>query len=334
MRREYGTPISTTQKNKISDDTEISTIGRGAFGSVVEARSVRTGERVALKRVPIRDEKRIALVLIREITTMLQCTHPNIVRLIEMFADGRCLVLVLEKMECDLNVFLKSLCEPLSPNLSKAYLRMILLATNYLHEKDLIHRDIKPSNIMLSSSGVLKLGDYGLARVLSSSSEKKERRTPQVSTRWYRSPEVLFGSDSYDFATDMWSIGCVFAELLTLEPVFPGDNDIDQISRIFQCLGTPDEKTWPDFVKLPDASKIEFTSTTLDFKGSWTQIRFPDTSFEARSLLEKFLRIDPKQRLDSRSALLDRYFFIDPLPTRKFDLSKVLDIQSSSTVEN
>ena len=87
MRREYGTPISTTQKNKISDYTEISTIGRGAFGSVVEARSVRTGERVALKRVPIRDEKRIALVLIREITTMLQCTHPNIVRLIEMFAD-------------------------------------------------------------------------------------------------------------------------------------------------------------------------------------------------------------------------------------------------------
>ena len=115
---------------------------------------------------------------------------------------------------------------------------------------------------MFSSSGVLKLGDYGLARVLSSSSEKKERRTPQVSTRWYRSPEVLFGSDSYDFATDMWSIGCVFAELLTLEPVFPGDNDIDQISRIFQCLGTPDEKTWPDFVKLPDASKIEFTYRT------------------------------------------------------------------------
>ena len=331
MRREYGTPISTTQKNKISDYTEISTIGRGAFGSVVEARSVRTGERVALKRVPIRDEKRIALVLIREITTMLQCVHPNIVRLIEMFADGRCLVLVLEKMECDLNVFLKSLCEPLSPNLVKAYMRMILLATNYLHQKDLIHRDIKPSNIMFSSSGVLKLGDYGLARVLSSS---KERRTPQVSTRWYRSPEVLFGSESYSFGTDMWSVGCVFAELLTLEPVFPGDNDIDQISRIFQCLGTPDEKTWPDFVKLPDASKIEFSSTTtLDVKGSWTLIRFPDTSFEARSLLEKNLRLDPKQRLDSRSALLDRYFFIDPLPTSKHDLPKVLDIRSTS-VEN
>ena len=123
----------------------------------------------------------------------------------------------------------------------------------------------------------------------------KKRRTPQVSTRWYRSPEVLFGSDSYNFATDMWSIGCVFAELLTLEPVFPGDNDIDQISRIFQCLGTPDEKTWPDFVKLYDASKIEFTSSTLDFKGSWTQIRFPDTSFEARSLLEKSCVLIPNR---------------------------------------
>ena len=335
-KKMFGTPTSTTQQNKISNYTELSTIGKGAFGSVVEARSVRTGERVALKRIPIRDEKRVALVLIREITTMLQCTHPNIVRLIEMFADGRCLVLVLEKMECDLNVLLQSLCEPLPPNLSKAYMRMILLATHYLHQKDLIHRDIKPSNIMISSSGVLKLGDYGLARVLSSSSEN-ERRTPQVSTRWYRSPEVLFGSNSYNFGTDMWSVGCVFAELLSLESLFPGDNDIDQISRIFQCLGTPDEKTWPDFVKLPDARKIEFSSScdriVSSATYSWTQVRFPDTSSDARSLLEKIMRLDPKQRLDARSALLDRYFFVDPLPTREFDLPKVA-LEGSRTISH
>ena len=112
MRREYGTPISTTQKNKISDYTEISTIGRYAFGSVVEAR-LSHGE-LALETARYAT-KRIALVLI-ERSRMLQCAHPNIVRLIEMFADGRCLVL-LEKWR-DLNVFLKSLCEPLSPNLT------------------------------------------------------------------------------------------------------------------------------------------------------------------------------------------------------------------------
>jgi len=224
------TPTPTPTKNKISDYTEVSTIGRGAFGSVVEARYVRTGDRVALKRVSMRDEKRIAVTLIREIRTMRQCIdHPNIVKFIDAFADGKSLVLVMKKMECDLNVLLRSLKEPLPPNLSKAYLRMILLATNYLHSKDLIHRDIKPSNIMISSSGVLKLGDFGLARVLSHSSR---RLTPQVSTRWYRSPEVLFGSKTYGFGTDMWSVGCVFAELLTLEPLFSGDNDFPTRTRL------------------------------------------------------------------------------------------------------
>jgi serine/threonine protein kinase len=321
------TPTPTPTKNKISDYTEVSTIGRGAFGSVVEARYVRTGDRVALKRVSMRDEKRIAVTLIREITTMRQCIdHPNIVKFIDAFADGKSLVLVMEKMECDLNVLLRSLKEPLPPNLSKAYLRMILLATNYLHSKDLIHRDIKPSNIMISSNGVLKLGDFGLARVLSHSSR---RLTPQVSTRWYRSPEVLFGSKTYGFGTDMWSVGCVFAELLTLEPLFSGDNDIDQISRIFQCLGTPNEKIWPDFVKLPDANKIEFSSveipsfsSTTTTTTNWTHFRFPDTTSFARSLLCKFICLDPKQRLDARSALLDRYFFVDPLPTRESNLPR------------
>lgn len=320
------TPPTTSNGESHTDYTSLKTIGRGAFGSVIEARSLRNGERVALKRVPIRDDKRIALVSIREISTMRQCTHPNIVNIIHVFVDGRSLVLVLEIMECDLNVLFRSLQEPLPRGISKAYLRMILLATNYMHSRDLIHRDIKPSNIMISSTGVVKLGDFGLARVLPTSGSL----TPQVSTRWYRSPEVLFGSKTYGFAVDMWSVGCVFAELLTLEPVFPGDNDIDQISRIFRALGTPNTKTWPGFESLPDAGKVEFTSCCGARKEEvdcWTRYRFPDVSYEGRDLLSKLLRLSPNERLSASTALLNRYFFINPLPMKNKDLPKFVDVE-------
>ena len=179
---------------------------------------------------------------------------------------------------------------------------MILLASSTRKGFDMRYQTIE---YYVFSSGVLK------ALRSSSSVEFFQRDQTQVSLMVsFTGSSVRFRNRS--FGTDMWSVGCVFAELLTLEPVFPGDNDIDQISRIFQCLGTPDEKTWPDFVKLPDASKIEFSSTSLDVKASWTLIRFPDTSCEARSLLEKILRLDPKQRLDSRSHVGS--VFHDPYP--------------------
>ena len=131
----------------------------------------------------------------------------------------------------------------LSSDVIKFYCLMILEALDHCHYHNIIHRDIKPSNILISSSGVVKLADFGLARVVDIASDAS--LSHQVATRWYRAPELLFGARHYSFAVDLWSVGAVLAELLSLHPLFPGTNDLDQIYRVFQVTGTPVLSNWP-----------------------------------------------------------------------------------------
>lgn len=104
---------------------------------------------------------------------------------------------------------------------------------------------MKPANLLFSPTGILKLGDFGLARVHDEEQKAKYPMSHEVATRWYRAPELLFGGRHYGNAVDLWAVGCIFAELLNHSPLFPGENDIDQLYRVLQCLGTPDPKQWP-----------------------------------------------------------------------------------------
>lgn len=163
-------------------------------------------------------------------------------RLYEAFPHGPDLALVLEFMTTDLYQLMDALPRPMRESHVKACMQMILRGVAACHSRSIMHRDIKPSNVLIDASGVLKLGDFGQACVYCDTNAPYSN---QVATRWYRAPELLFGSRSYDLSVDMWSVGCIFGELLNHCPLFPGENDIDQLVRIFQLLGTPDEHSWP-----------------------------------------------------------------------------------------
>lgn len=177
-------------------------------------------------------------------------------------------------------------------------------------------QDLKPANLLLAPEGVLKIGDFGLARV--HTPHHTGNYTHQVATRWFRAPELLFGARRYGHGVDLWAVGAIFGELLHHAPLFPGENDIDQIYRVLQVMGTPTDANWPGVRELPDYAKITFPS----LKPLPMRTLLPNASPAALDLLAKFLVYDPARRISAEDALMDPYFFSEPLPAEPHELAR------------
>lgn len=213
-------------------------IGEGSFGEVRAGVDKHRGCKVAIKTVRNTSRDGIPKAIFREMETLRQlCDSRYVVELLDVFVDENNIVLVLEYLCSDLGEVITQAKEALPRAVVKGFLKQTLHALSFCHERCVIHRDIKPSNILLTADGTVKLGDFGLARVLPPGFTGS--LSHQVATRWYRAPELLFAARHYDASVDVWSLGAVTAELLTLTPLFPGNNDIDQMYRVFQVLGTP-----------------------------------------------------------------------------------------------
>ncbi|KAF1331322.1 Cmgc/cdk protein kinase, partial [Globisporangium splendens] len=299
---------------------ELGRIGSGAFGDVVRVQHVLTREVFAVKKLRLPpnngDDSKLQVLpaaLFQEIEALRQLEHPNVIKLVDAFADGASLLLVFEHMETDLFSILRHRSEPFEDANVRCLLRMLLHGVAHCHAHAILHRDIKPGNLLLSAHGILKVSDFGLATVFTQ--DTKRSYSHQVATRWYRAPELLFGSRQYDSSVDMWSVGAILAELLQPGvPLFPGQSDIDQLFRILQVLGNPmtrmdDENDslplWPDAKNLPDFGKVEFPP----YKPIPLTRVFPDTHPEAVDLLTKLLALDPAKRISAKQALLHPYFF-------------------------
>ena len=305
-------------------------VGEGAHGIVFKAKHIQSGEIVALKRVSLkRLEDEIPNTVLREIKALQAIgENENIVKLFDVFAQGTGLVLVFEFMLRDLSEVIRNSDTPITEAQVKSYMKMLLHGVAFCHENSIMHRDLKPANLLISSTGHLKICDFGLARVFDK--YKSDRLyTAQVATRWYRAPELLYCASKYDEGVDLWAVGCIFGELLNKSPLFAGDTDIEQLSLVIRALGTPSEATWPSLTELPDYNKIEFPF--------YEPIPFdelvPDACNEAVKLIELFLVYRSDKRIRAKDALLHPYFYIQPLPCHHTDLPIPKRAKKSFTYE-
>ncbi|CCW64076.1 unnamed protein product [Phytomonas sp. EM1] len=279
-------------------------IAEGQFGSVREARCKETNAHVALKIVRVSSiDSGIPHPVAREVLIAMRVYHPYIVSVIEVFPYRSSVAIVMERCTSDLANLLAShsFYNPMPLQLGKRLFFMLLSALDYLHQQRILHRDVKPSNCVLSAEGVLKLGDFGLSRMW-----KEEDLSHEVASRWYRAPELLFGQRRYGAEVDMWSAGCILAEILRGfgGAFFPGEGDINQISKIFDILGTPTEASWPGVGKLPLWGKVNFVQRS----GCGLRETLPRSSEAAINILEKLLSLDPTSRISARDAMKHPFF--------------------------
>ncbi|KAM3239680.1 hypothetical protein ACQJBY_053401 [Aegilops geniculata] len=286
-------------------------IGKGSFGVVAAAVDTQTGERVAIKKIhDMFEHASDGTRILREIKLLRLLRHPNIVELKHILLpparrEFRDIYVVFELMESDLQKVIQA-NENLTAGHHRFFLYQLLHALKYIHAANVFHRDLKPSNILVNSNCKLKICDFGLARASRNDPPLAIFWTDYVATRWYRAPE-LCGSffSKYTPAIDIWSIGCIFAEVLTRKPLFPGTNVKHQLDLITDVLGTPSYET---------LSQIRNEKARRYLTGMKRKHPIPFPSMfcnadpQAVRLLERLLAFDPKDRPTAEEALADPYF--------------------------
>uniref|UniRef100_A0A8C3YRU7 cyclin-dependent kinase n=1 Tax=Catagonus wagneri TaxID=51154 RepID=A0A8C3YRU7_9CETA len=287
---------------------KVEKIGEGTYGVVYKAKNKETGQLVALKKIRLDLETEgVPSTAIREISLLKELKHPNIVRLLDVVHSEKKLYLVFEFLSQDLKKYMDTMpASELPPHLVKSYLLQLLQGVHFCHAHRVIHRDLKPQNLLISELGAIKLADFGLARAFG---VPLRTYTHEVVTLWYRAPEILLGSRFYSTAVDVWSIGCIFAEMVTRRALFPGDSEIDQLFRIFRTLGTPSEATWPGVTQLPD-----YKGSFPKWTGKGLEEIVPSLEPEGRDLLTQFLQYDPSRRISAKAALAHPYFSTTETP--------------------
>lgn len=294
-------------------------VGEGTYGKVYKARDIRTGRLVALKRTRLdQDEEGVPSTTLREVSLLQMLSHSiYIVRLLcveHVAKEGKPLLyLVFEYLDSDLKKYIDEHGNgqtgiPIPRADIKRLMYQLCKGVAYCHSHGVMHRDLKPQNLLIDKkNGLLKIGDLGLSRAFS---VPLKSYTHEVVTLWYRSPEVLLGATHYSTPVDIWSIGCIFAELVRKEPLFPGDSELQQLLHIFRLLGTPDEKMWPGVSKMRD-----WHVYPQWHRQKWSKI-VPGLDMDGTDLLSRMLQYDPSKRITAKEAL--QHPFFDDLDKSQF----------------
>ncbi|KDN47953.1 putative KIN28-cyclin-dependent ser/thr protein kinase [Tilletiaria anomala UBC 951] len=293
-----------------SSYSKLAKIGEGTYASVFLAQHLPTGRKVAIKKIKVLSSKDgLDVTAIREVKFLKELKHPNVIQMYDVFSSGSTtpsLNLVLEFLSSNLEELIKDRSLIFTPADIKSWMAMTLRGLEYCHRSWCLHRDLKPNNLLISPSGELKIADFGLAREFG---DPFAHMTSQVITRWYRPPELLMGSKSYSGAVDIWSVGCIFAELMLRTPYLPGESDLEQLTKICRALGTPTDQDWPDMKHLPDYVQIE------KFPKQHMSMLFTAANADTLDLLSRCLTFNPHSRITADEALLHAYFRNAPAPT-------------------
>ncbi|KAG4302139.1 hypothetical protein PCK1_001411 [Pneumocystis canis] len=278
-------------------------VGEGTYGVVYKAKDLESGTIVALKKIRLEaEDEGVPSTAIREISLLKEMHNDNVVRLLNIVHQESRLYLVFEFLDLDLKKYMNSIPKDmmLGADMIKKFMSQLVSGVKYCHSHRILHRDLKPQNLLIDREGNLKLADFGLARAFG---VPLRGYTHEVVTLWYRAPEVLLGGRQYATALDIWSIGCIFAEMATKKPLFPGDSEIDEIFRIFRILGTPDENSWPGITSYPD-----FKATFPKWSPKNLSELITELDSDGIDLLQKCLRYYPAERISAKKALDHPYF--------------------------
>eukprot|EP00928_Gymnodinium_smaydae_P006644 TRINITY_DN12364_c0_g1_i1.p1 TRINITY_DN12364_c0_g1~~TRINITY_DN12364_c0_g1_i1.p1 ORF type:complete len:329 (-),score=76.77 TRINITY_DN12364_c0_g1_i1:107-1093(-) len=297
--------------------TLLERIGEGTYGTVYKALSKKTGIRVAIKKIRIlHEDDGVPSTALREISLLKECVHPNVIRLHDVHSSATSLHLVFDCLDMDLRVFLKR-HGPLKHENLRSATRQNFSGVEYCHGMRILHRDLKPQNVLVDVKNFrLVLADFGLARAFSA---PLKVYTHEVVTLWYRAPEVLLGQQKYGPGLDLWSLGCIVAEMASGQALFPGDSEIDTLFKIFRTLGTPTEEQWPG------------VSTLRDFKTRFP--KWPDTGLadlraaiggvlgdDGFDLMASCLRYNAATRPSAKRAL-EKHPYFQASPSRRQQLA-------------
>eukprot|EP00245_Coleochaete_scutata_P009911 TRINITY_DN336_c0_g1_i2.p1 TRINITY_DN336_c0_g1~~TRINITY_DN336_c0_g1_i2.p1 ORF type:complete len:304 (-),score=63.48 TRINITY_DN336_c0_g1_i2:966-1877(-) len=293
-------------------------VGEGTYGKVYKARDKKTSQIVALKKTRLEmEEEGVPSTALREISLLQMLSQTiYVVRLLcveHVEENGKpMLYLVFEYCDTDLKKFMdlsgKGPAHPLPSKTVQSFMYQLCKGVAFCHSHGVMHRDLKPQNLLVDKDkGILKIADLGLGRAFT---VPLKSYTHEIVTLWYRAPEVLLGATHYSTPVDMWSVGCIFAEMARKSPLFPGDSEVQQLLHIFRVLGTPNDDIWPGVSKLRDWHEYP------QWRPENLAKTVPQLNDKGIDLLAKMLQYDPSKRISAKEALNHPYF--DGLDKRQF----------------
>ncbi|KAL0486963.1 cyclin-dependent kinase CDC2 [Acrasis kona] len=296
----------TTPQDLLSRYRKTEKIGEGTYGIVYKAVDESSGRNVALKKIRLDPDENQGILptTLREISLLINLEHDNVVTLYDVVQSDKSIHVVYELLDQDLKSFIDISSERgqvLPLPLVKSYMYQIIKGLAYCHSSRVLHRDLKPQNLLIDNqTGRIKLADFGLSRPFGNLTTTL---TQEVVTLWYRAPEIILGHKYYGSPVDVWSVGCIFAELVTLRPLFPGDSEIDVLHKIFNVLGTPNEQNWPG------VSQLKYFNTNFPkWNENCLRNAVPQLDDLGIDLLRKMLTYSPSNRITAREALSHPFF--------------------------
>jgi len=300
--------------------TNLSYIGEGAYGMVVSAIDNAVTDpdsrdrKVAIKKISPFEHQTYCQRTLREIKILTRFTHENIIDIRDIIRSTsidqmKDVYIVQCLMETDLYKLLKT--QPLSNDHICYFLYQILRGLKYIHSANVLHRDLKPSNLLLNTTCDLKICDFGLARVADPAHDHTGYLTEYVATRWYRAPEIMLNSKGYTKSIDIWSVGCILAEMISNRPLFPGKHYLDQLNLILNVLGSPSQEDLNCIIN--DKARSYLQSLPLKTRHPWIEL-YPNADTNALDLLDKMLTFNPHKRITVEECLAHPYLkqYYDP----------------------
>ncbi|KAJ7583687.1 kinase-like domain-containing protein [Mycena floridula] len=333
--RLYRAKRDAARRTVASKYTILGFISSGTYGRVYKAQSAGDDSRIyAIKKFKPDKEGDIVTYTgisqsaVREIALNRELDHENVVALREVILEEKSIYMVFEYAEHDflqvIHHHSQNLRCPIASAVLKSLIYQLFNGLIYLHSCHILHRDLKPANVLISASGVVKIGDLGLARLIYEPLQPLFAGDKVVVTIWYRAPELLLGAKHYNKAIDCWAVGCVMAELASLRPIFKGEEakldskknvpfQRDQLLKIFEVLGSPDESDWPGLLEMPEYQNMKRLDHFQNRLPDWCQSRI--RSQQGYDLLRQLFMFDPDNRLTAQEALSHKWFHEEPIPT-------------------